>query len=58
MLQPLTLEFLQLSAEVTNIFRVVADNVPTRDIMLDRDRLRLSSMTFIYGIWEMSRKVN
>jgi hypothetical protein len=30
------LEFLQLSAEVTNTFRVAADNVPKRDIFFDK----------------------
>jgi hypothetical protein len=52
MLQSLTPEFLQLSAVVTNIFRVAADNVPTRDIIFDRERLKLSSTAFIPGVWE------
>jgi hypothetical protein len=31
---------------VTNIFRVAADNVPTKDIIFDRERLKLPSMAF------------
>jgi hypothetical protein len=35
---------------VTNIFKVAADNVPTRDITFDGERLKLPSMAFKHGI--------
>jgi len=34
---------------VTNTFRVAADNVPKREIIFDRERLKLSSMAFKPG---------
>jgi len=37
---------------VTNTFRVAADNVPKKDIIFDREGLKLSSMAFKPRKWE------
>jgi hypothetical protein len=37
---------------VTNTFRVAADNVPKRDIIFNKERLKLSSKAFKPGKWE------
>jgi hypothetical protein len=37
---------------VTNTFKVAADNVPKRDIIFDRESLKLPSMAFKPGKWK------